>query len=179
MSRIGNKIINVPAGVEVLISPTNFIEVKSAKGALSFQYNPSLKFVQEDNTIKVIRPNDEIFTRKIHGTSRALLSNMITGLTTGFKKDLEIVGVGYRANLDGKNLVLEVGHSHKDILPIPAGLKVEVPKNQEIHVYGADKQVLGEFCAKVRGFCPPEPYKGKGIKYAGEIIRRKAGKTGK
>ncbi|NLK12271.1 MAG: 50S ribosomal protein L6 [Candidatus Phytoplasma sp.] len=179
MSRIGNKVIQVPAGVTVEISETNFVSVKGPKGQLEFQFNENLNIELEGTELKVSRPNNEIFTRKIHGTTRALLSNMVIGVSEGFKKQLEIIGVGYRAQLQGNKLVLALGFSHPVELDIPAGLTVEVPKNTEITINGIDKQLVGEFAANIRRLRKPEPYKGKGIRYVGEYVPRKAGKTAK
>ncbi len=179
MSRIGNKVIQVPAGVTVTISPENYIVVKGPKGQLEFQFNQMLDIKQEKQSIKIVRPNDEIFTRKIHGTTRALLANMVTGVSTGFKKQLEIRGVGYRAALQGNVVNLSMGYSHPVNLEIPAGLTVTIPKNTDIIIEGADKQVVGEFAAKIRSVRKPEPYLGKGIRYVDEYVPRKAGKTAK
>lgn len=179
MSRIGNKVIQVPAGVTVTISPENYVVVKGPKGQLEFQFNEILSIHQENQQIKISRPNDEIFTRKIHGTTRALLSNMVTGVSTGFKKQLEIRGVGYRASLQGSIVNLSLGYSHPINLEIPAGLTVNIPKNTDIIIEGADKQVVGEFAAKIRSYRKPEPYLGKGIRYVDEYVPRKAGKTAK
>ena len=179
MSRIGNKVIQVPAGVTVTISPENYVVVKGPKGQLEFQFNENLNIHQEGHEIKISRPNDEIFTRKIHGTTRALLSNMVTGVSTGFKKQLEIRGVGYRASLQGNIVNLSLGYSHPINLEIPAGLSVSIPKNTDIIIEGADKQVVGEFAAKIRSYRKPEPYLGKGIRYVDEYVPRKAGKTAK
>lgn len=179
MSRIGNKVIQVPAGVTVTISPENYAVVKGPKGQLEFQFNQMLDIKHEGHSIKIVRPNDEIFTRKIHGTTRALLANMITGVSTGFKKQLEIRGVGYRAALQGNVVNLSMGYSHPVNLEIPAGLTVTIPKNTDIIIEGADKQVVGEFAAKIRSTRKPEPYLGKGIRYVDEYVPRKAGKTAK
>lgn len=179
MSRIGNKVIQVPAGVTVTISDENYAVVKGPKGQLEFQFNSMLGIKMEGNEITVSRPNDEIFTRKIHGTTRALLANMITGVSTGFKKQLEIRGVGYRANLQGNAVNLSMGYSHPVVLDIPAGVTVTIPKNTDIIIEGADKQVVGEFAAKIRSVRKPEPYLGKGIRYVDEYVPRKAGKTAK
>jgi len=138
-----------------------------------------LDIKHEGHSIKIVRPNDEIFTRKIHGTTRALLANMITGVSTGFKKQLEIRGVGYRAALQGNVVNLSMGYSHPVNLEIPAGLTVTIPKNTDIIIEGADKQVVGEFAAKIRSTRKPEPYLGKGIRYVDEYVPRKAGKTAK
>lgn len=177
MSRIGNKVIQVPAGVTVDISETNFVTVKGPKGELEFQFSELLKIEKEGTEIKVSRPNDEIFSRKIHGTTRSVLANMIEGVTEHFTKKLEIHGVGYRANLEGKNISLSLGFSHPIIVPIPEGITVEIPKNTEITVSGFDKQLVGEFAAKIRSYRKPEPYLGKGIRYVDEYVPRKAGKT--
>ena len=179
MSRIGNKVIQVPAGVTVTLSPENYAVVKGPKGQLEFQFNQSLDIKMEGTDITIVRPNNEIFTRKIHGTTRALLANMITGVSTGFKKQLEIRGVGYRANLQGNVVNLSLGYSHPIELEIPAGLKVTIPKNTDVIIEGADKQLVGEFSAKIRSFRKPEPYLGKGIRYVDEYVPRKAGKTAK
>lgn len=179
MSRIGNKVIQVPAGVTVTISPENYVVVKGPKGQLEFQFNEKLSIHQESQQIKISRPNDEIFTRKIHGTTRALLANMVTGVSTGFKKQLEIRGVGYRATLQGNIVNLSLGYSHPINLEIPAGVSVSIPKNTDIIIEGADKQIVGEFAAKIRSYRKPEPYLGKGIRYVDEYVPRKAGKTAK
>lgn len=179
MSRIGNKVIQVPASVTVTVSKENYAVVKGPKGQLEFQFNQLLNIHLEGNEIKISRPNDEIFTRKIHGTTRALLSNMITGVSQGFKKQLEIRGVGYRAVLQGNIVNLSMGYSHPVNLEIPAGLTVTIPKNTDVIIEGADKQVVGEFAAKIRSVRKPEPYLGKGIRYVDEYVPRKAGKTAK
>ncbi len=179
MSRIGNKVIQVPAGVTVTVSPTNYAVVKGPKGQLEFQFNERLGITVEGATVTVTRPNDEIFSRKIHGTTRALLANMVTGVSVGFKKQLEIRGVGYRAQLQGNVVNLSMGYSHPVDLEIPAGLTVTIPKNTDIIIEGADKQAVGEFAAKIRSVRKPEPYLGKGIRYVDEYVPRKAGKTAK
>lgn len=179
MSRIGNKVIQVPASVTVNISETNFVNVKGPKGELEFQFNEIIDIKLEGNEIKVSRPNNAIFTRKIHGTTRALLNNMVVGVSEGFKKQLEIKGVGYRAALEGRILNLSLGFSHPVLLDIPEGVTITLPKNTEITVEGYDKQVVGEFAAKIRSYRKPEPYLGKGIRYIDEYVPRKAGKTAK
>ena len=179
MSRIGNQVITVPSGVEVTINENNFIIVKGPKGQLSAQFNENLVIKQEENELNVSRPNNERFMRKIHGTTRALLSNMVVGTSEGFKKELEIRGVGYRAQLQGNKLVLTLGFSHPVEFDIPEGITVEVPKATDLIVSGIDKQAVGAFAAKVRAQRKPEPYKGKGIRYVDEFVRRKAGKTAK
>jgi len=162
MSRIGNKVIQVPAGVTVTLSPENYAVVKGPKGQLEFQFNQSLDIKMEGADITISRPNNEIFTRKIHGTTRALLANMIIGVSTGFKKQLEIRGVGYRASLTGNVVNLSLGYSHPIELEIPAGLKVTIPKNTDVIVEGADKQLVGEFSAKIRSFRKLERLLSKG-----------------
>ncbi len=179
MSRIGNKVIQVPAGVTVTISPDNFVVVKGPKGQLEYQFNQRLSIQMDESEIRIARPNDEIFTRKIHGTTRALLANMVTGVSQGFKKQLEIRGVGYRASLQGNVVNLSMGYSHPVNLEIPAGVTVQIPKNTDIIIEGIDKQVVGEFAAKIRSTRKPEPYLGKGIRYVDEFVPRKAGKTAK
>lgn len=179
MSRIGNKVIQVPAGVTVDISETNFIKVVGPKGELEFQFNEVLDIKMEGTAVTVSRPNNEIFTRKIHGTTRALISNMVVGVSEGFKKQLEIKGVGYRANLEGNILNLSLGFSHPILLDIPEGVTITLPKNTDVIVEGYDKQVVGEFAAKIRSYRKPEPYLGKGIRYVDEYVPRKAGKTAK
>ena len=179
MSRIGNKVINVPASVTVTITDGNHVTVKGPKGELGSQFNEKLTINHENGQIKVVRPNDDIFMRKIHGTTRALLSNMVTGVVDGFKKQLEIKGVGYRAAMNGNVLTLSVGYSHPVEFELPEGIKVDMPKNTDIIITGIDKQVVGDFAANIRATCKPEPYKGKGIRYVDEYVRRKAGKTAK
>lgn len=177
MSRVGNKLIQIPEGVDIQITPENFVTVKGAKGELSFQVYEKIQLVVDGQTLSVKRPNDEIFSRKIHGTTRALLQNMVTGVSEGFKKQLEIKGVGYRAALQGNKVVLSMGFSHPVELEIPQGIKVDIPKNTEITVSGIDKQVVGQFAAQIREVRKPEPYLGKGIRYVDEYVPRKAGKT--
>lgn len=179
MSRIGNKVIQVPAGVTVTISPENYVVVKGPKGQLESSFNEMLKISLNGQELSVERPNNDIFTRKIHGTTRALINNMVVGVTEGFKKQLEIRGVGYRAQLQGNTVVLQMGFSHPVELPIPQGVTVTLPKNTDVIVEGIDKQVVGEFAAKIRSVKKPEPYLGKGIRYVGEFVYRKAGKTAK
>lgn len=176
MSRIGNKIIEVPAGVEVTISDDNHVVVKGPKGTLEETFNPEMIIEKEDNIITVKRPNELKIFKQLHGTTRALLANMIVGVTEGYKKDLEIVGLGYRAALQGNKLVLNVGYSHPIEFDIIDGITVEVPKPTEISVSGINKQIVGEFAANIRAVRKPEPYKGKGIRYVGELVKRKEGK---
>jgi large subunit ribosomal protein L6 len=179
MSRIGNKTIQVPASVQVTIDPENVVSVKGPKGELSFGFNRRLTITLEGAELKVARPNNDIFMRKIHGTTRALLQNMVTGVTDGFKKNLEIRGVGYRAAVQGNTVVLNMGYSHPVELPIPEGVQVNVVKNVNVTIEGIDKQVVGEFAANIRSVRKPEPYLGKGIRYVDEYVPRKAGKTAK
>jgi len=179
MSRIGNKVIVIPTGVEVTVGATNEINVKGPKGELTRQFNEILGFEIVDGNITVTRPNEEKFTKMIHGTTRALLNNMIVGVSEGYKKELEIIGVGYRAALQGTKLVLNAGYSHPVEFEAPAGITIEVPNQTNIAISGINKQVVGEFAANVRKVRPPEPYKGKGIRYKGEHVRRKEGKKAK
>ena len=179
MSRIGNKAITLPAGVSVEVAAGNFVTVKGPKGELSFQFNSELEIATEGSECVVKRPNDTKVMKMMHGTTRALLNNMVVGVSEGFKKQLEINGVGYRAQLQGNTLVVNAGYSHTCELPVPEGLKVELPKNTVIIVSGIDKQLVGQYAAEIREIRKPEPYKGKGIKYSDEHIRRKEGKTAK
>ncbi len=179
MSRIGKKIINVPAGVTVDVQEGNFVVVTGPKGELSFQFNKNISINIEGLEINITRPDDSKENRANHGTTRAVLHNMVVGVSEGFKKALEINGVGYRAQLTNGKLVINAGYSNPVELEIPEGIQVEVPKNTDIIVSGANKQTVGEFAAKIRGVRAPEPYKGKGIKYVDEIVRRKEGKTSK
>ncbi len=179
MSRIGNKAITLPAGVTVDVQARNFVNVKGPKGELSFQFNSELEIATEGSECVVKRPNDTKTMKMMHGTTRALLHNMVVGVSDGFKKVLEINGVGYRAALQGNKVVVSAGYSHPVELEIPKGLKVELPKNTQISISGIDKQLVGQFAAEIREVRKPEPYKGKGIKYSDEHIRRKEGKTAK
>ena len=178
MSRIGNRKIVVPAGVTVT-NENNIVTVKGPKGELSLELVKGIEVSLEENTLTVTRPNDEKYTRSIHGTTRALIQNMIKGVTDGFEKVLEIQGVGYRAQLQGTTLVVHAGHSHPHNMVIPQGLTVKVPTPTEIRISGIDKQLVGQFAAEVRILRKPEPYKGKGIRYQGEYVRRKEGKKAK
>ena len=179
MSRIGKKTINIPAGVTVDVQEGNFVVVKGPKGELSFQFNSEMAINIEGNEINIVRPTESQAHRTIHGTTRAVLHNMVVGVSEGFKKALEIKGVGYRAQLTNGKLVINAGYSNPVELEIPEGITDEVPKNTDIIISGADKQLVGEYAAKVRGVRSPEPYKGKGIKYVDEVVRRKEGKTSK
>ncbi|MFC5559499.1 50S ribosomal protein L6 [Ureibacillus thermophilus] len=179
MSRVGKKPIEVPAGVTVTVSDDNTVTVKGPKGELTRQFNKDMKIEQEGNIITVVRPSDSKEHRTIHGTTRALLANMVKGVSEGFSRSLELIGVGYRAQLQGKKLVLNVGYSHPVEFTPENGIEIEVPSNTKIVVKGIDKERVGAFAADIRAVRPPEPYKGKGIRYEGEYVRRKEGKTGK
>ena len=178
MSRIGKAPITVPAGVEVTISGRN-VTVKGPKGTLSRDIPGDIIVRQEENTIVVERPNDERQNRSLHGLSRTLVSNMVIGVTDGFAKELEIVGVGYRAEAAGSDLRLALGFSHPVMVPAPAGISFEIPVQTRVIVKGIDKELVGQVAANIRSIRKPEPYKGKGVRYLGEHIVRKAGKTGK
>ncbi len=178
MSRIGNKVITIPAGVEVNIND-NFATVKGPKGELKQQFDKDMTFNIEGNEITVVRPSDSKRHRTVHGTTRAILANMVEGVSAGFKKELELIGVGYRAQMQGKKLVLSVGYSHPVEFEEIEGIKLGVEGNTKVSIEGINKEVVGQYAAKVRAVRPPEPYKGKGIRYVGEYVRRKEGKTGK
>lgn len=177
MSRIGRAPIEIPAGVEVTCNG-NVVTVKGPKGTLSHNVHPDMTVTVEGNTIHVTRPSDDKMHRSLHGLTRTLIHNMVVGVTEGFSKNLEINGVGYRAQKQGKNLNLSLGFSHPVIVEPPQGVEFDVPSANAITVKGIDKEVVGQIAAEIRGFREPEPYKGKGIKYAGEHIRRKEGKAG-
>ena len=176
MSRIGRAPVVIPSGVKIKQDGQQ-VFVEGPKGKLSLTLVPSISVKIDGQTLKVERSGDEKPVRALHGLSRALLANMVQGVTNGFSKELEITGVGYRAQVQGKQLSLTVGFSHPVVMPIPEGLTVEVPKPTNVIIKGFDKQLVGQFAANIRHVAPPEPYKGKGIKYAGEVIRRKAGKA--
>ncbi len=178
MSRIGRKHIAVPAGVEVKINGSE-VTVKGPKGTLSRTFNPDINIVMEGAEIVVTRPSDNPEHRSLHGLTRTLIANMVTGCHEGFKKELEVNGVGYRVAKQGKNLVMNLGYSHQVIMPEIEGITIDVPQPNKIIINGADKQMVGQFAAEVREKRPPEPYKGKGIKYIDEVIIRKEGKAGK
>ena len=178
MSRIGRMPITVPAGVEVSVAAGNVVTVKGPKGTLTQKLHPDMVIEQNGSEITVKRPTDDKAHRSLHGLTRTLLHNMIVGVNEPYKKELEINGVGYRAAKEGKNLVLNIGYSHQVIVPEVDGITIEVPGPNKVVISGCDKQKVGQFAAEVREKRPPEPYKGKGIKYVDEVIRRKVGKTG-
>ncbi len=178
MSRIGRKEITVPAGVTVTMNG-NVITVKGPKGTLERELHRNMLVTVEGNTVKVDRPNDEAENRSLHGLTRSLIANMVVGVTEGYSKKLEIVGVGYKAQKSGKSLVLNLGHSHTITFNEDDKITFEVPDSNTVIVKGYDKQLVGAIAAQIREKRPPEPYLGKGVKYEGEHIRRKAGKTGK
>ncbi len=178
MSRIGRMPIAVPAGVDVKIDG-NIVTVKGPKGTLTRTVNENITVALDNGVITVTRPNDQKENRSLHGLNRTLIANMIVGVSEGFKKELEINGIGYRAAKQGKDLVLNIGYSHNVVVPEIEGISIEVPSPNKIIISGPDKQKVGQFAAEVRGHRPPEPYKGKGIKYVDEVIRRKEGKAGK
>jgi large subunit ribosomal protein L6 len=178
MSRIGKRPIPIPAGVEVSIE-SGLVRVKGPKGKLELRIDPEMIVMRENGTLRVQRPSDERRHKQLHGLYRTLIANMVQGVTEGYRKDLEIHGVGYRAALEGKTLVLNVGYSHPVRIDPPPGISFVLESPTRIGVVGIDKQLVGEVAAQIRRVRPPEPYKGKGIRYLGEQIRRKAGKTGK
>ena len=178
MSRIGNKVITIPAGVEVTQND-DVVTVKGPKGELNFSKSPAITMTVSDNEISFDRPDDSKSHRTIHGTTRAIVNNMVIGVTEGFEKTLDLIGVGYRAQLQGNKLVLNVGLSHPVEFEAREGVTVEVPSNTKIIVKGINKEHVGELAANIRAVRPPEPYKGKGIRYTDEFVRRKEGKTGK
>ena len=179
MSRIGLKPVTVPAGVEVKVDEKNIVTVKGPKGQLTQAIDSSMKIEINDGILTVTRPTENKKHKSLHGLSRTLINNMIIGVTEGYEKKMEIVGVGYRAAKQGKKLVLNLGFSHPVEMEDPEGVETEVPTQLEIVVRGINKQLVGNYAAKIRAWREPEPYKGKGIRYAGEHVRRKEGKTGK
>src|SRR4030095_4399016 len=178
MSRIGRLPIPIPAGVDVTLDG-NHITVKGPKGELSRDLSPVLTVVREDSVLRVERPNEDKRSRELHGLTRTLIANMVTGVTTGYRKGLEITGVGYRATLVGRKLQLSLGYSHPVEIDPPKGIEFEVENPTRLAVVGIDKELVGQIAARVRATRKPEPYKGKGVRYAGEYIRRKGGKAGK
>ena len=180
MSRIGRAPINVPAGVEVTVDAVNYVvTVKGPKGTLTQNYHSRMNVTVEGNVVTVTRPSDEKEDRALHGLTRTLINNMVVGVTAGYTKKLEINGVGYRVALQGKALNLTLGYSHPVVMDAPEGITYETPDANTIIIKGIDKQLVGQIAAVIRSKRAPEPYKGKGIKYEGEKVRRKAGKTGK
>lgn len=177
MSRIGNKAITVPSGVEVTIATGNEVTVKGPKGTLQRTFNPELGLELNENILTVSRPNEEKHIKQLHGTTRALLANMIIGVSDGYVRSLDLVGIGYRANIVGTKLTINIGYSHPVIFDVEQGITIACPTQTEIVVSGIDKQRVGEWAANIRAVRKPEPYKGKGIRYRGEIVRRKEGKT--
>ena len=178
MSRIGKKPITIPAGVDVKLNGAE-VTVKGPKGELKNTFSSAMNIAVEGNEIIVTRPDDNKENRSLHGLTRTLIANMVEGVTNGYSKELEVNGVGYRVQKQGKNLVMNLGFSHQVIMEEIPGITIEVPSPNKIVISGADKQMVGQFAAEVREKRPPEPYKGKGIKYAGEYIRRKEGKAAK
>lgn len=179
MSRVGKKPIEIPSGVTITVDGDNNVTVKGPKGELSRSFSPEMTINVEENVINVTRPSDSKTHRTLHGTTRALLSNMVEGVSKGYEKTLELIGVGYRAQKQGNKLVLNVGYSHPVEFEPESGLEIEVPSNTKVIVKGTSKERVGALAANIRDVRPPEPYKGKGIRYEGEYVRRKEGKTGK
>jgi len=179
MSRIGKQPIEIPGGVEVTVGEANVVTVKGPRGTLTQPMHVDMRVFIEDGQLRVERPDDEGFHRSLHGLTRSLLANMVAGVTEGFQKQLQIVGVGYRAALKGKDLEVQAGYSHPVLVTVPEGIEFEVPTPTQIIVRGNDKQAVGEIAAKIRKIRKPEPYKGKGIRYEGEYVRKKAGKSAK
>jgi large subunit ribosomal protein L6 len=177
MSRIGKKPVALPGGVTVTVNADE-LAVKGPKGNLSRKIVDGITITQEDNSVVVHRANDTSEQRARHGLMRALLANMVTGVSTGFEKKLQIIGVGYKADVKGKSLVMNLGFSHPINYPVPEGIQISVDKGTEISVKGADKEQVGQVSADIRGFRPPDSYKGKGVRYFGEYVRLKAGKSG-
>ena len=178
MSRIGRMPISLPSNVEVTVGEGNLVTVKGPKGTLTQKLSEKMTLTREDNVIHVTRPNDEKENRALHGLTRTLLNNMVVGVTEGYKKELDVNGVGYRVAKEGSKLVMNLGYSHQVTVEEIPGITIEVPGPNKIIIHGCDKQQVGQFAAEVREKRPPEPYKGKGIKYTDEVIRRKVGKTG-
>jgi large subunit ribosomal protein L6 len=179
MSRIGRQVIEFPSGVDVRVDADNVVTVTGPRGTLTQTIHPNITVVIEDSTARVERPDDEGFNRGLHGLSRTLVANMVEGVTKGYEKRLQIIGVGYRAALKGKDLEIQVGYSHPVLVPQPEGIEFEVPAPTSIIVRGNDKQQVGEVAANIRKIRKPEPYKGKGIRYENEYVRKKAGKAAK
>ena len=178
MSRIGRAPIAIPAGVEIKVEDNNVVTVKGPKGSLTQQFNPNMAISMDAGVLHVARPNDAKENRALHGLTRTLIHNMVVGVTDGYKKELDVNGVGYRVAKEGNKLVMNLGYSHQVTMEENEDITIEVPGPNKIIIHGCDKQKVGQFAAEVREKRPPEPYKGKGIKYTDEVIRRKAGKTG-
>ena len=178
MSRIGKKPVIIPANVTVDVAEGNVVTVKGPKGTLNYTFHPDMILKVEGNVLTVERPDEEHLHKSLHGLTRTLLNNMVVGVEKGFSKELEVNGVGYRVEKKGNELVMRLGFSHEVKMAEIPGINIEVPGPNKIIIHGTDKQVVGQFAAEVRGKRPPEPYKGKGIKYSTEVIRRKVGKTG-
>lgn len=177
MSRIGNRVLTLAEGVTLNVAAGNNVEVKGPKGTLTAQFSPLIKIEVQDNQVKTTRANEVKQTKQLHGTTNSLLNGMIEGVSKGFEKTLEIIGVGYRATAEGADLRLALGYSHPIIYKAPEGVKIEVVSQTEVKVSGIDKQAVNQAAAEIRAFRKPEPYKGKGIRYKGEYVRRKEGKT--
>ena len=178
MSRIGKKPVAIPAGVKVNIAEGNVVTVEGPKGSLTYTFHPDMILKMDGAVVTVERPDEEHLHKSLHGLTRTLLSNMVEGVANGYKKELDVNGVGYRAEKKGNQLVMRLGFSHEVFVDEIPGITIEVPGPNKVIIHGIDKQVVGQFAAEVRGKRPPEPYKGKGIKYSTEVIRRKAGKAG-
>jgi large subunit ribosomal protein L6 len=179
MSRIGKQPIEIPGGVEITVGDGNVVTVKGPRGTLTQAMHENMSIVVDGGLVRVERPDDQGFNRGLHGLTRTLLANMVEGVTKGYEKKLEIVGVGYRAAMKGKDIEVQAGFSHPVLVPVPEGIEFEVPTPTQIVVRGNDKQAVGEIAAKIRKIRKPEPYKGKGIRYEGEYVRKKAGKAAK
>jgi len=179
MSRIGKQPIEIPGGVDVSIAEGNVVTVKGPRGTLTQTMHPNMTIVVEDGSVLVSRPDDQGFNRSLHGLTRSLVANMVEGVTKGYEKSLQIIGVGYRAAMKGKDLEVQAGYSHPVMVSVPEGIEFEVPTPTQIVVRGNDKAAVGETAAKIRKIRKPEPYKGKGIRYEGEYVRKKAGKAAK
>ena len=179
MSRIGKQPVEIPTGVEVTVGDGNVVSVSGPRGSLSQAMHANMRIVVGDGVVRVERPDDQGFNRGLHGLTRTLVANMVEGVTKGYEKSLQIVGVGYRAAMKGKDLEVQAGYSHPVLVTVPEGIEFEVPTPTQIVVRGNDKQAVGEIAAKIRKIRKPEPYKGKGIRYEGEYVRKKAGKAAK
>jgi large subunit ribosomal protein L6 len=179
MSRIGKQPIEIPSGVEVSVVSGNVVTVKGPRGTLTQTLHPNMAISVQDGNVRVERPDDLGFNRSLHGLTRTLVANMVEGVTKGYEKSLQIIGVGYRAAMKGKDLEVQAGYSHPVLVPVPDGIEFETPTPTQIVVRGNDKQAVGEIAAKIRKIRKPEPYKGKGIRYEGEYVRKKAGKAAK